>query len=69
MTLPIGTRMPQIGDRIDVTAEGSDLIQTTQVVAIDEDTITLRMEATGTEHVLPLARALDLVWYSDAGQA
>ena len=69
MTLPIGTRMPQIGDRIDVTAEGSDLIQTTEVVAIDDKTITLRMEATGAEHVLPLERALGLVWYDNAGQA
>lgn len=63
------TRLPEVGDHIDVTAEGSDLIQSTTVVAIDADTITLEIEATGAQHQLPLSCALTLIWYDNAGQA
>lgn len=64
-----GTRLPKIGDRLDVTVENSDLIQSATVVAIDEDTITLQMDVGGEQHQLPLARCTDLVWYDNVGQA
>jgi len=65
--LPASARLPAVGTHLDVQC--GDFIADATVTAIDADSITLQFHGNGATYVLPMASALSIDWYPNAGQA